>query len=129
MLKQYVSADYFRDTYGGVFDGTDAQLDRELKFASLKIDGLTFNRIVDFNRLTEFQQDIVKLAVCFQADYGILNGNADSAENGISGYTSLDISVSLNTNKGRLKQALDEFGISTEAYNALIQTGLMRRGI
>ena len=128
-LKQYVSAEYYKGTYNGIYDGSENELNRLLQFATLKVDGLTMNRIVDFNELTPFQQEMVSLAVCVQTDYTLANGDADNVENNIASYTSLDISVSLNTNQSQFKQMLSEHGISMEAHDILVQTGLMWRGV
>ena len=68
---QYASSeDYAKYCPGGTVppEEQDAALDA----ASRDIDGLTFDRIVaaGFDRLTAFQQELVKRAVCEQAEFG-----------------------------------------------------------
>lgn len=67
---QYASSeDYAKYCPGGTVppEEQDAALDA----ASRDIDGLTFDRIVaaGFDRLTAFQQELVKRAVCEQAEF------------------------------------------------------------
>lgn len=65
----YATADDYA-RYGDGLIPAD-QLDKALERASDQVDILTYNRIVGigFDRLTEFQQERVKKAVCQHADF------------------------------------------------------------
>lgn len=118
-MSQYVSSDYYLNTYGGKTITDINTLNNELLKASEKIDDLTHNRIVKigFDNLTEFQQEKIQRAVCLHADY-IFNYGADYGE--ITSYSVLDINVSINK-----KSSIEaNFGTTREVYNLIKQTGL-----
>jgi len=116
----YADITYYIEDYKGTL--TDpSEIEKLLKKANRKIDEVTFNRIVELGveNLSEFQQNLVKEAVCYQADY--IN------ENGSEGFTVASYSVlgiSINYNQQTESEKLD---ISADAYNNLKQTGLMCR--
>lgn len=94
-----------------------------LSQAEIKIDEVTFNRIkgVGFDRLTPFQRECVKKAVCYQAKYIHENGYDSSGE--IESYSVLSVSVNMgNNNSAAKKQNLDPI-----AYSLLTRSGLMVR--
>ena len=127
-MDTYASVNFYKTEHGGAFSGSDDKLERLLYMASRRIDSLTFNRIVraGFARLTAFQQELVRRACCFQADYFDANG-IDSPLAGINGYSVLDISV---TNASRAEQSMAAHVSFSEAgYELLNQTGLLWRVI
>lgn len=119
----YVDVDYYVNNFYGVLDVSES-LVRNLALAEIKIDELTFNRIhgIGFDRLTPFQQEKIKQAVCHQAEYIVENGY-DTDE--IQSYSVLDITVSVK----QIQSAASKLGVCPQAYAQLAQTGLMRRGI
>lgn len=95
-MKSYVDIEYYTSKfYGEKLIKNHVELKEKLLLASSKIDDVTYNRIVKtgFNNLTKFQQDKVKDAVCFQANYIVENG-LDNDD--IISYSVLDINVSVS---------------------------------
>ena len=78
-MKLYVDSKYYLDTFGGKMMTTMDVIDKNLKLAQEKIDSITYNRIVaiGFDNLTEFQQEKIKDAICYQAEYILNNGFND----------------------------------------------------
>lgn len=122
-MKSYVDIEYYTSKfYGEKLIKNHVELKEKLLLASSKIDDVTYNRIVKtgFNNLTKFQQDKVKDAVCFQANYIVENG-LDNDD--IISYSVLDINVSVS-NKETIASKL---GLSEMTYASLKPTGLMKR--
>lgn len=112
----YVDVDYYTSVYKGKIPADEAE--KIIQKSCNKIDYVTFNRIVSkgFENLTLFQQQKIKDAVCYQADYIYENGNSNTS---ISSYNVLDVSVNYKeTDSSRLD-------LSTDTYINLKQTGLM----
>jgi hypothetical protein len=124
----YASTAYYRNGYHGEFEGTDERLAQLLTAASLRIDGLTLNRVIakGFENLTGFQQELIRRACCYQADYIVANG-AENENGGISGYSVLDITVSVDQRTPRA--AAERENVSTMAYMLLEQTGLLWKAV
>ena len=114
----YVDTAYYKNTYKGTLI-PDVQLDNKLELASDNIDSLTYNNItaVGFESLTSFQQDKVKKAVCYQADFIYQYGD----------YINLPVnsfsagSISLNLGNG------STISVRREVVHYLKQTGLTNR--
>ena len=123
-MMQYADEDYYRNNYHGDFSGGAVELNKLLTIASRKIDRITFNRIYayGFENLTDFQQELVKNAVCHQADHYAKNGLSDFS--GLSGFSVGDIKMSFS---GMPQAALS--GFSETGYSLLEQTGLLWRGV
>lgn len=120
-MSQYVNSEYYANTFKGtVIPAND--VDKYLLKASEKIDELTFNRIVKigFDNLTDFQKEKVQRAVCSHADYIYENGTEMGQ---ISSYSVLDISISVD-NKNTTEA---KYGVNSDTYNLLKQTGLTCR--
>lgn len=102
-----------------------SELAKVLTDASHQIDTLTFNRIlaIEFDKLTEFQQNIIKECVCKHADF--LHSNADALASIVDAYSINSVSMKFGTG----------FGVSMEngmpilktVYSLLEQTGLCCR--
>lgn len=110
---------------------SDTELDRvtieqSLEEASDEIDGLTYNRIrvKGFDRLTAFQQEKVKKAVCIQAKF--INDYREMLSSPFSSYSINGVSMAFDGNN-----IVDVNGIkaSKQAYTQLVQTGLARRNL
>ncbi|WP_277631484.1 hypothetical protein [Atopococcus tabaci] len=78
----YADASYYKDEYGGIEVNNDL-LPKLLKRASRDIDSLT-GFSIDFEKLSERNQNLVKDAVCAQAEFLATNGETAStvAESG-----------------------------------------------
>ena len=122
-MSQYVDSDYYYNVYRGNNDYEE--IDKYLKMASEKIDEVTFNRIVKigFDKLTDFQKEKVKEAVCAQTDYICENGY-DNEEGDISSYSVLDITVNEKNNS---ESEAQKCGMSSYAYSQIKKTGLTCR--
>jgi|GEM_PF-778695 len=130
MLKAYVTdVEYANEGAADTSGMSSVAVHRALALASLKIDGLTFNRIGSIDRLTPFQRELVKIAVILQTDYAIQNGTADDYKGDLSSFSSVDISMSYQKAAGGLSSILKEHGVSPEAYSVLLQTGLLNRRV
>ena len=122
-MSQYVDSEYYLSSYKGSAIPAD-DIDSMLLKASEKVDELTFNRIVKigFDNLTDFQKEKVQRAVCLHADCIYENGTEMGQ---ISSYSVLDISVTVdNKNSTEAK-----YGVNSDTYNLLKQTGLTCRVI
>lgn len=118
-MKSYADINYYRDSFFGDKIITKEELERYLILASQKIDEITYNRIVSigFEKLTVFQKEKIRNAVCYQANY-IKKYGIESC--GIKGYSILDINISLEEEKSFAAKK----NMSDEAYNQIRQTGL-----
>ncbi len=121
-MKYYVDFNFYSKTYHGSLG--EKEFETKLDEAQEKIDEVTFNRIVGvgFNKLTPFQQEKIKKALCYQIDYIVENGNEDSDD--VSGYSVLDISVTVNSTDRNEARKLH---ISSMGYSLLKKTGLTNR--
>ncbi|WP_142414395.1 hypothetical protein [Hathewaya massiliensis] len=117
----YVDNEYYKNEYGGNII-SDKDLKQELNKASDQIDTLTYNRIVGigFDNLTPFQQERVKKAVCYHADFIAQYG--DYINMPLSGYSAGDISLSFKAKEGG-----GNIKTSDEVINLLRSTGLTSR--
>lgn len=90
----YVDYDYYKNTFGGTLDETTVT--KLLEESSDQVDRLTYGRIrkKGFNNLTEYQQELIKKAVCYQAEF--INAYGEYLNMPISGYSAGDISLTFN---------------------------------
>ncbi|NBI64933.1 hypothetical protein D3Z38_18300 [Clostridiales bacterium] len=115
-------ADYAKWGGGSI---PEDQLEKALRTASRHVDSLTHNRIVGrgFSSLTEFQKEIVKEAVCLQADFE--HENADEIDTILSSY-------SINGVSAQFGESWNVFigagvAMKRDTYELLKQTGLCCR--
>lgn len=96
-----------------------------LKEASRQVDTLTFGRVLacGFDRLTDFQQGIIKEVVCEQADF--MYENADAISSILNAYAINGVSMNFGTGFN----VCVENGIPMQKtkYAKLMQTGLCCR--
>lgn len=115
-------ADYAKWGGGSI---PEDQLEKALRTASRHVDSLTHNRIVGrgFSSLTEFQKEIVKEAVCLQADFE--HENADEIDTILSSYSINGVSAQF----GESWNVFIEAGVAMkrDTYELLKQTGLCCR--
>ena len=117
----YVDYNYYKDNYKGTLDEVTA--DKLLDEASDQVDRLTYGRIrkKGFNGLSGYQQEMIKKAVCFQADF--INAYGEYLNMPLSGFSAGDISLSFNKdNKGAGGIIADK-----RTLDYLSQTGLSSR--
>lgn len=124
MYQPYVTATEY--TQLGYDDVPAEELEKFLLEASRNVDTLTFNRIVaiGLDRLTEFQQSIIKEVVCKQA--GFLYENADAIASILDSY-SINL-VSMKFGSGFNVDVAEGVPIQRTVYSILKQTGLCWRG-
>lgn len=103
----------------------EEQLTKRLRTASRHIDALTFNRIIGkgFEFLTEFQQELVKEAVCLQADFEY--ENADEIDTVLSSYSINGVSAQFGEGWNMMVQ--NGIAMRKDTYELLKQTGLTCR--
>lgn len=118
----YADLNFYMESFPNGKQEASCDIEASLTLAEIKIDEATFNRIRGrgFENLTEFQQEKIKLAACYQADYIHENGY-DGA--GIQSYSVLDISVTVK-DSGKVSESI---GMCPVAYALLQQTGLTGR--
>ena len=103
-----------------------SEVEKWLELASIKVDALTFGRIK--RGTTEFQKNLIKLAVTHEADYLYQMNEEGSLDEDISGWSVSGISMSYNNQTGSSRWLRDN-NISKICYELLLQTGLMWRGL
>lgn len=123
-MTLYVDEKYYLDNFNGN-KLSENEIEKYLKLAQEKIDSITYNRIVaiGFNNLTKFQQEKIKDAICYQAEYIYSNGYNNEDNRDVSSYSVLDISVSVD-NSNSNKTIAQKKNMSETAYDYVHKTGL-----
>lgn len=123
-MTLYVDKKYYIDEFKGNKVPIN-EIEKYLRLAQEKIDSITFNRIVaiGFNNLTKFQQEKIKDAICYQAEYIYVNGYNNEDNRDVSSYSVLDISVSVD-NSNSNKTIAQRENMSEMAYDYVHKTGL-----
>lgn len=123
-MTLYVDEKYYFDEFKGNKIPKD-EVEKYLKLAQEKIDSITYNRIVaiGFSNLTVFQQEKIRDAICYQAEYIYSNGYNSEDNRDISSYSVLDISVSVD-NSNSNKTIAQKENMSETAYDYVHKTGL-----
>lgn len=123
-MTLYVDKKYYSDEFKGNKVPIN-EIEKYLRLAQEKIDSITFNRIVaiGFNNLTKFQQEKIKDAICYQAEYVYVNGYNNEDNRDVSSYSVLDISVSVD-NSNSNKTIAQGKNMSEMAYDYVHKTGL-----
>jgi hypothetical protein len=126
-MTLYVDKKYYSDEFKGNEVPID-EIEEYLRLAQEKIDSITFNRIVaiGFNNLTKFQQEKIRDAICYQAEYIYENGYNNEDNRDASSYSVLDISVSVD-NSNSNKTIAQRKNMSEMAYDYVHKTGLDRK--
>lgn len=91
--------------------------------ASRQVDTLTFNRIEDFEKLTQFQKDIVQQVVCDQAEFDY--ENEDAIDSVISSYSINGVAMKFGDGFNLMTE--DGVPVQRSTYALLQQTGLCCR--
>ena len=124
MYSSYVTANEY--TTLGYSSIPAPALSKYLKDASRNVDTLTFNRInaKGFDKLTDFQKEIVQEVVCKQADF--LYNNKDAIASILSSYSINGVSMQFGTGFNVIVEA--GVPMQSDVYSILEQTGLCWRG-
>lgn len=109
--------------------GTDSVTSILFELSKDKINNLTFNRITDigFHNLTIFQKNIIIKSMNYLIKYYIDNPEEIEGNQNLTSYSVGDISVTVD-HENTSDKILKIYGIPSNAYNLLKQTGLMRKG-
>jgi len=117
----YVDYTYYKDTYKGTLDEEAAT--KLLQESSDQVDRLTYGRIrkKGFENLTEYQQGLIKNAVCYQVDF--INAYGEYLNMPLSGFSAGDISLTFNKDN----QGAGGIIADKRTLDYLAQTGLSSR--
>lgn len=103
-----------------------AELAAALERASDQVDGLCFGRIRrrGFDKLTVFQQERIKKAVCLHAAF--LAAYGDALESPLASYGINGVTMAFDASR-----MASQGGVTTskEVYSQLLQSGLAHRGV
>lgn len=117
----YVDAEFYKTTYNGN-SIPDDRLQSVLDRASMDVDTLTrrkIHKLGGMDKLSDFEQLHVKLAVCSQAEHSYTR----ESMKGVSSYSIGDVSVSVTGD-----QAFDKM-YDKACVSYLTATNLMYRGL
>lgn len=112
----YADAFYYKSEYYGKIED-DTELAYLLARASEKVDIITFNRSKNWDKLSDYEQEMIKKAVCCEADAINEYGEQDVS---LASYSIGDVSISNNI-------GAQETLISKKAQAYLSNTRLLSR--
>ena len=117
----YADYEYYSTEYKGTMPEEEAT--KALKQAERHIDTLTYNRIkgFGFERLTAFQQGIIKECVCMMADFE--TANASMINSLINSYSINGASINFSGESANC-QIVNGIIVQKDVYAYLSQTGL-----
>lgn len=117
----YADYEYYTTEYKGTLPEEEAV--KALKQASRHIDTLTYNRIVgaEFERLTAFQQGIIKETACMMADFE--HDNSSMINSLINSYGINGANISFSGECANC-QIVNGIVVQKDVYAYLSQTGL-----
>lgn len=117
----YVDYEYYKNTFKGNLD--EEVVSKLLEEASDQVDRLTYGRIrkKGFENLTEYQQEMIKKAVCYQAEF--IANYGDYISSPLSGFSIGDVSLSFS----KENQGAGGIIADKKALDYLAQTGLTVR--
>lgn len=123
MYLGYITPSEYADM--GYNDIPADELQTYLIKASRQIDSLTFNRIValGFEKLTDFQKDIIQTVICEQS--GFLYENKDELSSTLSKYAINGVSMEWDSSPNLVYE--NGVVIEKSLYSLLSQTGLCCR--
>lgn len=122
-----IDFEYYTDTWGGSFSGTEGEFNALLSRAIDVVDNAIFLTGVTVATVSTTWQDRVYKAVCSQVDYIDSNGGVSSMTDGSYGSVSLGkFSYSADSTGGASSNATK---LCDMAISYLLPTGLLYRGI
>lgn len=122
----YVDADYYNNDYVGVAISDADFLTKLIKRAERDVNVLTQYRITDFDKLTTFQQERVKEAVCAQVEFLAENGELSSTVSDSGGSVSIG---SYSESNGSSGSNSNKLLIADSVKGYLWPTGLLYGGV
>lgn len=117
----YVDYNYYSKDFKGSLE--ESVVNKLLEEASDEVDKLTYGRIRKngFNNLTEYQQELIKKAVCYQAEF--INSYGQYLNSPLGGFSIGDVSLSFS----KENQGAGGIVADKKTLNYLSQTGLTSR--
>ena len=126
MSISYADYSFYTETYHGTAEKT--QIMPLLEKASDAV-----RRAIrykdELNAPTAFQTEHLKRATCLTADFFNTQGNDGIVAGSVSGYTIGDVSMQLGGGNDADSKTMATYGVSQRAYEELIVTGYLYRGI
>ena len=125
MYSPYITYNEYVELGGNTLTAENA--DKYLRKTSRQLDILTFNRINEsggFDKLTAYQQDLIKEFIVQVADF--IYENEDVLDNILAIYSINDVSMHFGSNWNLTIK--DGVAVRTEDYKLLESTGLTYQG-
>lgn len=128
MSISYADYDFYQNTYHG--DSFSSQADA-MKVLNRASDAVRQAIRYRDERMapTAFQTEHLKRATCLTADFFHELGTDGTVATAVSGYTIGDVSMQLGGGNDADSKAIAIYGVSQRAYEELIVTGYLYRGI
>lgn len=128
MSISYADYEFYTNTYHG--NGFDSQ---ETAMSLLEKASDAVRRAIrykdELNAPTAFQTEHLKRATCLTADFFNVQGNDGVVAGGVSGYSIGDVNMQLGGNNDADTISMNRYGVSQRAYEELVMTGYLYRGI
>ena len=128
MSISYADYEFYTNTYHG--NGFDSQ-ETAMPFLERASDAV--RRAIrykdELNVPTAFQPEHLKRATCLTADFFNVQGNDGVVAGGVSGYSIGDVNMQLGGNNDADTISMNRYGVSQRAYEELVMTGYLYRGI
>ncbi len=128
MSISYADYEFYTNTYHG--NGFDSQ---ETAMPLLEKASDAVRRAIrykdELNAPTAFQTEHLKRATCLTADFFNVQGNDGVVAGGVSGYSIGDVNMQLGGNNDADTISMNRYGVSQRAYEELVMTGYLYRGI
>lgn len=128
MSISYADYGFYTDTYHGTSFSEEAEALTMLNRASDAV-----RRAIrykdELKAPTAFQEEHLKRATCLTADFFHELGTDGTVATAVSGYSIGDVNMQLGGGNDADTKAMAEYGVSQRAYDELIVTGYLYRGI
>lgn len=128
MSISYADYEFYTNTYHGTEFGSQEEALPLLEKASDAV-----RRAIrykdELNAPTAFQTEHLKRATCLTADFFCAQGDGGVTAGGVSGYSIGDVNMQLGGNNDADTISMNRYGVSQRAYEELVVTGYLYRGI
>lgn len=129
MSISYADLEFYLETYHG---SKMAEVDEDTVLDILGRASDAVRRAIrykdELNAPTVFQEEHLKLATCLAADFFYEQGNDGTVAGSVSGYSIGDVNMQLGGNDAD-SRSMAVYGVPQRAYDELIVTGYLYRGI
>ncbi|MCR5059704.1 MAG: hypothetical protein K6A80_01600 [Saccharofermentans sp.] len=126
MSISYADYQFYTDTYHGTEFSSQSDATPVLNKASDAV-----RRAIrykdELKTPTAFQTEHLKRATCLTADFFNETGSAGATSGGVTGYSIGDVNMQLGSEAD--KASMETYGVPQRAYDELIMTGYLYRGI